>query len=252
MSDAARESEAPDPSEHELTREQAVEQLSKALGDRCRAIYAIGSEFARGPRSGRGRLLILVESLDPDTLETIVELVTKCQASRLKVRVDTASNIICGTDTFPAFALEIKDHRTLLWGKDELDDLQIDRSHMRLDVEHGLRGMQRELVANYLDRDIKGWQVPALRRMSRKLVFLMEGLLLCTGNEVPQPATPSALLDAVRTKLLPDAEPEIWNTLQAFARNELPPGRDGAARVYACLFAALPQIIDVVDKLGDG
>jgi len=241
-----------------LSVEQAVQELSSALGPKLKAIYRFGTDFALGPRAGRGRLLVLVDRLDVTTLELLVELVTRCQASAIKVRVDTEENLLGGADAFPAFTLELRDHRELLWGDDLLAKLTLHEQHLRLHVEHGLRSMLRELSDYYLDRDIKGYQLPALRRLLRKLVYLLEGALICQGALPGGPApaaqqlTPEAILQRTQEDLLPSANPLVWQTLQRFARDDLPLQGDGAARLYACLFEALHGVIAVIDQLSDG
>jgi len=238
-----------DSFDQDLTQRDAVERLASLLGPRCEAIYGVGAEDSRGSRSGRGRLLVIVDRIDRVLLDRIVGFVARCQASTIKVRLDTADALLRSTDTFPAYALDLKEHRRLLHGRDVLLDLQVDLHHLRLHVEHNIRGIHRDLVANYLDQDIRGWQIPELRRMARKLVYLMEGLLMCSGCPLPVPPTTKALIEAVHARLLPNTNGEIWNILHAFASNERTLGPDGAPEVYASLFEALPELIDVVDRM---
>ncbi len=235
----------------QLTLEAAVEELAAAAGARLQAIYSFGSDFGRGPRVGRGRLLLLLDQVDVACLESLVQHVTRCQASAIKVRVDTVDNLIHGADAFPAFTLELRDNRQLLKGADVLSALKLDTTHLRLHVEHGLRSMLRELVDFYLDRDVKGFQAPALRKSLRKLVYLLEGALICSHVQVPDNLQPEAIIELAQDQLLPNANTAVWRTIREFAADELPLKGDGATQVYASFFSALDSVIAVVDALED-
>lgn len=235
----------------ELSLEQAVQQLASGLGPRLQAIYSFGTDFARGQRGGRGRLLVLVDQADVACLDPIVALITRCQASAIKVRVDTVRNLVNGADAFPAFTLELRDNRKLLSGADVLANLQLDNRYLRLHIEHGLRSMHRELIDFYLDRDIRGYQLPGLRKMLRKLAYLLEGALICKGEAPPEGTKPERVLELAKQSLLPDLSNETWSTISQFATGEVALGPQQAPRLYASLLEALPAVIAVVDKMPD-
>ena len=239
------DSTSPAPVEPFLT------ELDKLLGSELVAVYRFGSDTGRGRGAGQTRLLVLVKSIYSALLDKITDPISEARQSGLRVRLDTADNLLRGADAFPAFSLELLDHRQLLKGEDALAPLKVETKHLRLHIEHGLRGIYRDLVQAYLDAKFRGEGVKELRQSTRKLFFLLEGALIAAGIDVPKPAELSPILESVTTKLLDQPDEGAWKTLRLFAQDALPLADGGTKRLYGALFRALEQTIDVVDRLPD-
>lgn len=235
------------------TEAKAADKLLKALGEtlgaRVKAVYRFGSDVARGKGAGAERLLVLVDSLDRDLLDQVSDAVWTAQRNGIRVRIDSADNLIRGSDAFPAFALELRDHRELVSGRDVLADLVVNPTHLRLHVEQGLRSMQRDLVRLYLERGARQDEISELRRNLRKLLYLLEGALMVAGKAPPRPLTLDGVVDACCGNLLPGAERAPWDTVKRLAANDVPLRGEASRELYAALFAALAQVIAVVDGM---
>ena len=230
-------------------RDTLIESLKTILKARLRAIYRFGSDLARGKGVGRDRLLVLVESVDRGLLDEVSEAVWDAQKEGVHVRIDSADNLIRGADAFPAFALELRNHRELISGDDVLRDLDVNRAHLRLHVEHGLRSMHRDLIKLYLERGSRSDEVAELRRNLRKLVFLLEGALMAAGRPIPEPHSLGSVLKACCIQLLEDADRGPWQKIEHFATNDVPLRGESGRELYAALLDALGQIIPVVDRM---
>jgi hypothetical protein len=225
-----------------------IETLSSALGPALKAVYRFGSDIARGKGTSQERLLVLVEDIDRDLLDRASDPIWAAQKEGVRVRVDSVKNLVRGADAFPAFALELRDHRALVHGTDVLADLTVSPTHLRLHVEQGLRSMQRDLVRLYLERGARPDELRELRRNLRKLAYLLEGALLAAQKPAPRPLSLEGAISACCSTLLAGKSTAPWQTLSQLAVAE-----DGLAQhraaLYAALFDALAQIIDVVDQL---
>jgi hypothetical protein len=193
--------------------------------------------------------LVLVERVDRALLDRVSEAVWAAQKEGVFVRIDSADNLIRGADAFPAFALELRNHRELVSGDDVLRDLDVNAAHLRLHVEHGLRSMHRDLVKLYLERGARPDEVQELRRNLRKLIFLLEGALMTAGRPIPEPHTAGAVIKASVIQLLPDADRTPWDKIQHIATHDVPLRGESGRELYAALLDALGQIIPVVDRM---
>jgi hypothetical protein len=229
--------------------EELLKSLGETLGARLKAVYRFGSDVARGKGAGHERLLILVERVDRGLLDEVSDAVWHAQKAGVRVRIDSADNLIRGADAFPAFALELRENRALVSGEDVLATLDVNPKHLRLHVEQGLRSMQRDLVKLYLERGARPDEAAELRRSLRKLLFLLEGALSSAGRTTPRPLAFDSVVDACCSDLIPGGAREPWHVLKRFAAGDVPLRGDAASELYGALFDALGQIIGVVDRL---
>jgi hypothetical protein len=238
-----------DLEEERAARDILIEELARSLGDRLQAVYRFGSELGRGKGAGHPRVLVLIDRIDRPTLDRVAEHVTTAQKAGVRVRVDCCDNLLCGADAFPSFSLELRDSRELLHGEDVLVDLKVDPKHLRLHVEQGLRGLHRDLIKAYVERGNRGDDVLALRRSTRRLLFLLEGALIAAGHETPDTSSVDAIIDAACEALLSECDTKAWDALKRFARGEGKLRGEEAKAFYGAMLAALPAVVDAVDKL---
>jgi len=225
-----------------------IESLKSILAAKLRAIYRFGSDLARGKGVGRDRLLVLVERVDRELLDGVSEAVWAAQKEGIHVRIDSVDNLIRGSDAFPAFALELRNHRSLVLGEDVLSGLDVNPAHLRLHVEHGLRSMHRDLIKLYLERG-RPDEVAELRRNLRKLLFLLEGALMAAGRPIPEPHSLGAIINACCIHLLADEDRGPWDQVKRFATHDVPLRGESGRELYSALLDALGQIIPVVDRM---
>lgn len=231
-----------------LTVEEFVSQAKKVAGDRFEAAYRFGSDLARGRGKGQSRVLVLVDRIDRPLLDEVRPVISEAQQDGIRVRLDTVDNLVRGADAFPAFSLELIRHRKLIDGDDVLAELSVETTDLRLHVEHGLRGIFRDLVSGYIDGKIHGASLLEVRRATRRLVFLLEGALLADGRDIGSTPTPEEIIGAVRSMLTDDPDAP-WETFQKFLDGDLALTTAGMQNLYGALFSILNRVIDHVDRM---
>ncbi len=228
-----------------LAPDALTAELKSVLEDRLRAVYRFGSTFATKP--GLTRLLVLVDRLDRDLLDRLTPVVGRSQGSQVRLRLDTAEEVLQGADTFPVFCLEFRATRELLSGEDVLAELKVDTATLRLRVEQGLRVVRRDLVQAYLDQTDAGLGL-ALRRATHRLLYLFEGALHLGEAEFVQ-RTPLEVFEALAAKHLDEAGAQILRRLHALGTFEATLDDDALLELYADLLETLRRVVDAVDAL---
>ncbi len=234
-------------SEERLSFRGLAEQLAVTLGDRLEAVYRFGSDFARGPRRSRGRLLVLVKKLEAPVLSIAQDLSKEARAQNIVLRFDTTENIERSVDVFPVFSLDLIGTRELLQGDDVLASLEVHPEHLRLNVEHSLRKVHRDLLQLYLNEADPRVLSAELRRNARRLILLLDAVLIVLGKEPPSPPTPREILEAVCKAVATPEHTQIWERLRRFAEFEEQLDSKKVSALYVDLFGALCAMIDIVD-----
>gem|GEM_PF-2125940 len=229
---------------------EIVGLLEEQLGARLAAVYRFGSVFARGARAPAARLLVLVDRVGAGLLDKLASIASRARDAGVNLRIDTADNVLCSADVFPIFTLEFLHTRELLSGKDALADLAVSPKHLRLRAEQSLRTVRRDLLRAYIGASGKDQQMAAeLRRCARRIIHLLEAVLIVAGAEVPEPPTPDALIGAlVEADICPD-QADVWRRLKQFAAFEAVLERSDLLGLTGEVIEALEALVGVVDAL---
>ena len=125
-----------------------VERLRSALGDRLSSAILYGSAAAGdwNESSSDLNVLCVLDRLTPAELAAAEPVVHWWRAQEnpppLLLSVEEVRN---STDCFPMEFHDMKEHRRVLFGSDVIEDLEIDRTFYRAQVEHELRAKQIRL-----------------------------------------------------------------------------------------------------------
>ena len=166
-----------------------VQGLIDALGDRLRAIVLYGSA-ARGDfqkATSDFNLLVVLESLDPASLESVSPLLTRWRRQGQPApRIFSPSIIAESSDVFPIEFLDLQSSRVVLHGPDPFADLQIQTRHLRLQCERELREKMMRLREGYIESHSTPKNLRRLLTDSYStFVALFRGCLHLHGDEVP-------------------------------------------------------------------
>lgn len=228
---------------------EIIERLAGALGDRLVALYRFGGGFARGPKV-KDRLLLVVDRIDVPTLDAIaVATGSSSEEGRVNLRVLTKESCLCGADAFPAFTLDLCNTRELLHGEDVLRDLQVERRDLRLRLEQSLRREFRELVQAYLNHTSDPRALaPILRHAVRRFLNLLGGVLYAARIEMPHPAAPRAIIEAVDRRIL-KGKLEVLERLRSMAAYEVAVEPQQLEALYGQALQSLTDAIAYVDQM---
>ena len=226
-----------------------VQNMVGLLGQHLVAVYHIHQaeqDWARAHPS----LLLVLSSLSPSLLDRVAPPLLEAEDQGFRVQVDTEESLLRGADAFPARTLSLCNHRRLLHGRDLLAGLKVERHHLRLHVEQGLRSLQHRLVDSYLRRLKPGGDLAALRREVRRLILLLEGAVIAADAELPvQPELAQTVELAGRAGLILEADLARWSGLLDFAQGGQVERGVGSAKLYVDLFELLINLIGKVDAL---
>ena len=121
---------------------QLVEKLKKAFGDRLVSVVLYGSAASgdHHPKFSDFNILCVLSGIAPRELADSEEIFRwwREQGSPSPLLL-TEEEVTTSTDCFAIEFLDIKQHHQLLYGKDVVSGLAVDRSFYRAQVEHDLR-----------------------------------------------------------------------------------------------------------------
>ncbi len=250
------------------TIEELVAAFRDALGDRLRAIYRYGAPLHRpeeptsdgeadATERGARRLLILVDRVDLKALRRSGKTAVAARKLGFKVRLDTSPDILGSSDTHPVFALSLLDTKELLHGDDLLANLTIRPEHLRIHVEQALRTLFHELTDGFLHAPRNEERVTRLlRQCGRRLVYLLEGLLILRGELDPPTGTvaPPRAVDAIIAAAAPvvdEAGRELTARLWELADREESLAGDELYATFGGTIDLLRALIVVADTHRD-
>ena len=166
-----------------------MQGLAEALGPKLRGAVLYGSA-ARGDfheATSDLNLLLVLEDLDPATLEALTPAVERWRAKGHHApRLFTTRLIAESADVFPIEFLDIRAGRVVLHGDDPFAGLEIRGAYLRLQCERELREKLMRLCEGYVEchgrrRDLE-W---LLTSSYASFVALFRGCLRLLGDDPP-------------------------------------------------------------------
>jgi hypothetical protein len=121
---------------------QLVQRLQSALGTRLVSVILYGSATTGDWQEKKSDLNVLcvLRQLSVEELGTCEPIFRWWEEDgNLPPLLLTAEEVRASTDCFPMEFSDMREHRTVLYGEDVIESLQIDRSFYRAQVEHELR-----------------------------------------------------------------------------------------------------------------
>lgn len=156
-----------------------VNEFKEALSDNLLSIIKFGAE-------GRPEnTLIVVEKLEFEELGKIKPLISNCSKDNIVPLIFTKNELINSSDVFPLELLDIIYPHEVLYGKDVLKEVKLDKKNVRRQVEFELRSKLVHLRENYLmlkdDKELNA----LLKSAVPTLMPLFYGLLFLKGKRIP-------------------------------------------------------------------
>jgi predicted nucleotidyltransferase len=175
-------SSLPQPIQEPL--ELLLQKLTSQLGAEIQALALYGG-ILRGryrPESDVNLLIVLGEASAP-TLMKMEECLTAARREiNLAPFILETGELMAVADVFPVKMLDIQRQHLLLWGKDPLPDIRVEREHIRLHIEEGLRNLQLRLRTRLAGNARDGRTLHRhLQNLVRPLALHLRELLLLVG-----------------------------------------------------------------------
>lgn len=229
-----------------MTPQQLTDELRTVCGTHLRAVILYGSAATGDHVGGRSdyNVLVVLDRVDLDALDALAPLVRRwVKAGHPAPLLWTPDGLAAAADSFPLEIADIKAGHVVLFGEDVVRDLPVHAAHLRLELEHELRGKLLALRQQYLLAQGRPRDVTAL--MTRSLSTF---LVLCRGAlRLYQQDVPLNKMDALAA-----LAGHIRISTETFAAvHALKTGRGTTGVPPATLFAqylqAVESFVDAVD-----
>jgi len=218
--------------------EKIIESLKEKLGENLLCAVKFGTE------GEPNNFLCVLEKIDFATLEQLKEIVQK-QKEKVVPLFFTRKELQNAADVFPLEFLDIQNPHELLYGKDLVVDIKIEKKHVRRELESELRSKLIHLRENYVwikkDKDLEKLLVSAVP----SLMPLFYGLLYLKNT--PPPTELDKLFDLVGEKY--NFNVEILRRLKLLKDRKIKADTAELQRDVENLLNFLREVIPVIDKM---
>lgn len=157
-------------------------------GDNLKSISlygsAVGEDFI--PKKSNVNLLLVMERIDPPDLKKSLKLINQGRKKGIIPLLLTVEHMKSSTDTFPIEFLEMKENYILIYGKDILDELEVNSRNVRLQCEQQLKGGLIRLYQVYLEIGMREKRIRSLLINSlTSFIPIFRSLLRLKGKALP-------------------------------------------------------------------
>ena len=230
-----------------MTPEHFVETLKQQPSIPLRSVILYGSAAA-GDHAGASsdyNLMLILDTLDRRVLD---ELVTPTRgwvrSGNPPPLLFTPEQLARSADVFPIELLDMRDSHRVLFGDDVLAGLAVGTEHLRLQVEHELKGKLVQLRKQYLAIGARPADVVVLVVESYSSV----ATLLRAALRLFSKAVPASKLDAVRALSRHLSIPvEVFETVERLKRDRAARKRADGPLLFDQYVAAIEAAVIAVD-----
>jgi len=198
-----------------VTPEELVERLREANPTGLKSVVLYGSAAAGdhvGKRSDYN-VLVVMERLGLEELKRFLKPSEAwIKSGNVPPLLFTPEGLRQSADVFPIELLDIRDSHRILYGEDPTADIEIQMDHLRLQLEHELRGKIIQLRERYLETGGKPKRVGELlvNSLSSFLVLFRAALRLF------QEQVPPTKIESVRQlSSYISFDPGVFETVEA-------------------------------------
>ncbi len=222
--------------------------LAERLGDELLSIVLYGGAARAEHLPGRSdtNLLVVLRKVEPSQLRAVARDVRR---ARRRIRLSpvflSREELIASADTFAIELADMQDHHIVLHGDDPLANVRPEPEHLRLQVEHELRGKLSRLRQSYLRDAVDARAVIWLMLNSfTSFLTLFAALLRLRGK---RPAAKRAELVGQAAEEL-GLDRAVLERLLAAHRGERAIPKAEAHRVFESYLATVESAVRSVDQ----
>ncbi len=227
------------------TTEEMLEELKKHLGGRLVSVVLFGSA-AGGDHSGKNsdvNLLVETKALKAEDLQLLskamVPWVKQGNAAPILMAQGHLTEL---TDVFPVEIQDMQHNHKVLYGKDPIARLKVQKARLRIELEHEICGKLLRLRTRYALTEARPSLVERLMVDSlSSFLVLFKGVLSVYGEKPPLKKMEALRRLAKRIKF----DPKPFETLHRLKQGE----RIGDLDITATFEKYVEAIETVVEKL---
>ena len=235
-----------------MTPERYVETLRQQPAIPLRSAILYGSAAA-GDHAGAGsdyNLLLILNSVDRRVLDALLKPTRGwLRSGNPPPLLFTREQLARSADVFPIELLDMLDSHRILFGEDILAGLAVGTEHLRLQVEHELKGKLIQLRKQYLAVGTRSSAVVALVVESYSSV----ATLLRAALRLFSKTVPASKIEAVRALSQHLAIPvEVFETIERLKRNRTARRHADGPSLFDPYVAAIEAAVNAVDAFVRG
>lgn len=228
--------------------ENLVKKLKEVLPSGLRSVILYGSAAAGDHVEKRSdyNVLVVTENLGLTELKALAKpSIAWTKAGNPAPLLFTLDRLKKSADVFPIEILDIKQSHKVLYGEDIVEEIEISRDNLRLELEHELKGKLIQLRERYLATGGKPKLVVELmvNSLSTFLVLFRASLRL---YEDKIPAKKIDVLDALTEHISFDKE--IFATIEELRTGVKKKGDIQADELFERYLKTVEEVVDAVDS----
>lgn len=228
------------------TLDRLVDELRASEGDNLAAIVLYGSTTTtEGHPRGDLNTLVVLRSAQLEDLKRCTRALRDWRnAGHPPPVIFTTEELKRAADVFPIEFLEMERARSILFGSDPFEGLEISVGNLRHQTEYELRTRFQQLRRLYLARAPAGKALTNLMIESfASFATLFRAVLILKGHEPPP--SKSGTVRAVEELLNIDPTPFDW----ILRERDSPPPPVEVETIFAAYLNEIARVIDAVDHL---
>ncbi len=225
-------------------------QLGEALGENLLSIVVYGSAMGKNfiPGKSNINILLVLKEIDVGVLKNCLKLVAGGQKKNIVAPLMfTPRHIESSLDVFPIEFAEISDNHLTIYGEELLDNLKIEKKHLRLQCEREIKGKLIRLRQGYLESALKGNSLKILLEDSlRAILPIMRAALRLRDGTPPIEHTE---IIAALSREFPLDKGIFLQVLSLKAQKKSPPQAELEALLanYLLQLQKLAQLVDQME-----
>jgi len=231
-----------------MTPEQFAERLKAALPAGLKSVVLYGSATAGDfvPGKSSYNLLVVVESLGLSELDSFAGPVAEwTRGGNESPLLFTSGQLAASADAFPIELADMQQSRKVLFGEDPLAGIDINPSHLRLQLERELKGKLLSLRRRYVQTRGDGQRLSDLMAASLS-TFLV---LFRAALRLFQPRVPPTKIEALAELAQHISfDPLPFRRVYAMKEGRPAPDDPPAGILFAEYLKNIEKVIEAVDS----
>ena len=226
-----------------------MKQMNRILGDQLLSITIYGSAVKDNyfPGSSDLNLLVLVPEYSPGILKKVSPVAKGFSGrSRISSFVVDVNDIKDSADVFPVKYLDMKNHHVVLCGQDIFDDMEIDKTNIRFDLERQIRKVSLRLREMYM---YSNYTVAELRNIlvSNFSGFALYMAALLHLHNIKAPVKKEDIIKAASLEFSLDLS--VLESVLNLKKGGNNPPRARMQKLFDEYFVVVDRIVEIVDKM---
>lgn len=229
--------------------DQFVDSLKTALGSELQSVILYGPACGALDRVApeEVQILVLCRKLSVKELQLLAKPLNKWMKRRHPIpKLFTLDRLKKSTDVFPIECLEIKTRHEILFGEDVIDQIEVDHSNLRLQLETEFKGKLLQLRESFIVLEGRPKELGKMMAVSvGTFESLFRALARLLEKDSAQPL--EGLLKVAEEQLSVDVS--VFNQLAQLRNDPRSLAGSGVVDVFIQYLSVLESISDAIDSL---